>query len=107
MASATVGLAATVQQACAKVGHDRTRLMDILWEVQRERRCVNREAMQLLAAELDTYQVVIEGLVSFYAFFSETLKGQIIIRLCDDIVDQFAGLDEVTRAFSEALGIAP
>ena len=107
MTSATAELGVTVRQACESVGHDRTRLMDILWQIQREHRCIDRKAMQLIAEELDTYQVVVEGLVSFYAFFSETPKGRIVIRLCDDIVDRFAGLADVTAAFAECLGISP
>ncbi len=106
MTASSGSVASSVQRACQRVGHDRTRLMDILWQVQREQRCVNREAMKLIARELGTYQVVVEGLITFYAFFTEQPQGEIVIRLCDDIVDQHAGLDSVAEAFSEELGIA-
>jgi [NiFe] hydrogenase diaphorase moiety large subunit len=61
--------------------------------------------MELLAAELSSHRVEIEGLVSFYSFFSEEPKGKITIRLCDDIVDRFAGVKQVARVFSDELGI--
>jgi [NiFe] hydrogenase diaphorase moiety large subunit len=49
--------------------------------------------------------VVIEGMVSFYAFFSDTPKGLVTIRLCDDIIDQYAGVEAVANAFRRELGI--
>ena len=106
MAGPTGSVASTVRQACASVGHDRTRMMDVLRRVQKDLRCVNREAMKLIASELGTYQVVVEGLATFYAFFSTEPQGEIVIRLCDDIVDRQAGLESVTEAFTEALGVA-
>ena len=94
-----------VRQACRKFDHDGTRILDILWEVQQRLGCVSGETMDLLAAELSTHRIEIEGLVSFYSFFSEEKKGKIVIRLCDDIVDRFAGIERVAKVFSEELGI--
>ncbi len=94
-----------VRQACKKFNRDGTRILDILREVQKRLACVSGETMELLAAELSTHRIEIEGLVSFYSFFSENRKGKIIIRLCDDIVDRFAGIERVAKVFSEELGI--
>ena len=94
-----------VRQACKKFDHDGTRIIDILREVQKRLGCICEETMDLLAAELSTYRIEIEGLVSFYSFFSEKQKGKIIIRLCDDIIDRFAGIERVAKVFSKELGI--
>ena len=94
-----------VRQACKKFDHDGTRVIDILREVQKKLGCISGETMDLLAAELSTYRIEIEGLVSFYSFFSEKPKGKIIIRLCDDIIDRFAGIERVAKVFSEEFGI--
>jgi len=94
-----------VCQACRKFDHDGTRIIDILREVQKRLACISGETMDLLAAELSTYRIEIEGLVSFYSFFSEKQKGKIIIRLCDDIIDRFAGIERVAKVFSEELRI--
>ena len=94
-----------VRQTCKKFDHDGTRVIDILREVQKRLTCISGETMDLLAAELSTYRIEIEGLVSFYSFFSEKPKGRIIIRLCDDIIDRFAGIERVAKVFSEELGI--
>lgn len=96
---------AVARQACKKFDHDGTRILDILREVQKRLGCVSGETMDLLAAELSTHRIEIEGLVSFYSFFSEEKKGKIVIRLCDDIVDRFAGIERVAKVFSEELGI--
>src|SRR5512139_3729221 len=94
-----------VRQSCKKFHHDGTRVLDILREVQKRLGCISGETMDLLAAELSTHRIDIEGLVSFCSFFSEKQKGKIIIRLCDDIIDRFAGIERVAKVFSEELGI--
>jgi [NiFe] hydrogenase diaphorase moiety large subunit len=94
-----------VSQVCKKFDRDNTRAIDILRQVQKKLGCISGETMELLAEELSSYRIEIEGLVSFYSFFSENQKGNIIIRLCDDIIDRFAGIEQVAKVFSEELGV--
>ena len=94
-----------ISQACRKFNYEGSRIIDILREVQSRLCCVDGESMELLAEELSSYRVEIEGLVTFYSFFSEERKGKIIVRLCDDIVDRFSGIDKVAKVFSDELGI--
>jgi [NiFe] hydrogenase diaphorase moiety large subunit len=61
--------------------------------------------MNLIALELRTHRVEVESLVSFYAFLTEKPNGRIVIRLCNDIIDQMQGMDRVTAVFEEELGI--
>ncbi len=96
-----------VNKACEKFGKNKFRLLDILWEIQRELGGIEGEVMEQVAERIGTSRVHVEGLVTFYAFFSDQIKGDVIIRLCDDIVDQYSGLDEVTKVFSSELGIKP
>ncbi len=97
--------AATIRQICAKYGNDRARLMDIVQEVQEVLGHVPRTAFELIAEEANTHHVEVESVVSFYAFLSEKKKGDVIIRLCDDIIDRFQGGEEVGAALCRALGI--
>lgn len=97
----------TVKQACAKFGNDRGRMMDILREVQKNLGCVNDEAMEIIANETKSSRVDVEGLVTFYSFFSKEQKGKIVVRVCDDIIDRHAGCDSVADAFAKELGISP
>ncbi len=94
-----------VKTACEQVNRDRTRLMDIVREIQARHGCVCNEAMDSIAAELSIPRVEVESTVSFYAFLSETPKGKIVIRLCDDIVDRMQGVGGVAKVFEEELGI--
>ncbi len=90
---------------CDKFHNDRTRLMDILHEVQSRFRCVNAAAMETIARQIGSYRVEVEGMVSFYAFFSEAKQGDVTIRLCDDIVDRHAGVATAASIFSRILGV--
>lgn len=100
-----MNITTTVKRACSHFGNDRGRLIDILWEIQNTLGCINEQAMTLVATEVNAHRVEIEGVVSFYSFFSEKQKGKIIIRLCDDIVDLHAGMEDIAAIFSKELGI--
>lgn len=91
---------------CERYQNDPHRMLDILRAVQDRFRCISRAAMQTVADKTGLTQVAVEGVASFYAFLSLEPRGRVTIRLCDDIVDRFAGLSAVTNAFEEALGIA-
>lgn len=98
-------LESRVAAICGQFGNDKTRLLDILLEVQREFRGVESAAMDVIADRIGSYRVEVEGVVTFYAFLSEIKQGKVVIRLCDDIVDHHAGVEMVTRVFSEELGV--
>lgn len=94
-----------IKAACQRYGNDPHRMLDILWEVQDALACVDGEAMTLIAKETGTYRVEVEGVVTFYAFFSTRPLGKIVIRLCEDIIDRHAGMPAVQAAFEHELGI--
>ncbi len=98
-------LDAGIRRICQSHGGDRTRLMDIVREVQAAFGCVSGPAMDLIARELSMPRVEVESLVSFYSFYSNRPKGKVVIRLCNDIIDQLYGCAEVADAFSQELGI--
>ena len=94
-----------ISQICTRYGDDPHRMLDILRDAQDQFRWISREMMQTIAERTGLTTVAVEGVASFYAFLSLEPKGRVTIRLCDDIVDRFAGLSAVTEAFEEALGI--
>ncbi len=94
-----------VQEICRSHGNDRARMLDVVRDVQEKFACVSGEALDLIAAALDTHRVEVESVVSFYSFLSEQPKGRVVIRLCNDIIDRMQGADRVGQAFSDALGI--
>jgi [NiFe] hydrogenase diaphorase moiety large subunit len=98
-------LGPVIKEICRQFGNDRARLMDIVAAVQKKFDHVPREAFDLIAKEAHTHRVEVESVVSFYAFLSDQKKGEVIIRLCDDIIDRFQGGDAVGAALVKELGI--
>ncbi|WP_135078895.1 NAD(P)H-dependent oxidoreductase subunit E [Terasakiella sp. SH-1] len=94
-----------LEEICTNFDNDKHRLMDILIETQRRFRTIDSHAMAFIAKQIGSTRIEVEGLVSFYAFFSDQPKGKFTIRLCDDIIDRFAGSKKVAQAFEDELGI--
>ncbi|MEJ2079242.1 MAG: NAD(P)H-dependent oxidoreductase subunit E [Acidobacteriota bacterium] len=95
----------TIQEVCRRYGRDRSRMLDIVREVQQQFGGVSGEAVDLIAGELGTDRVEVESVVSFYAFLDDQPGGQVVIRLCNDVVDKLQGIENVAQAFEERLGI--
>ena len=81
-------LEATIRDLCQACGRDRTRMMDVVRAVQAKFGCVCSPAIDLIARELRVHRVEVESMVSFYAFLSREPKGKVVIRLCNDVIDQ-------------------
>ena len=105
MASNLENLKKVIGDICKEYGNDRARLMDIVEDVQNKFNRVSGKAMDIIASELSAHRVEVEGVVSFYAFLSEKPCGNIIIRVCNDIIDKFANVERIDRAFKKELGI--
>ena len=98
-------LDAAVKETCKKYGNDRTRMLDIVRDVQTDFGYVSSEAIEAIARETGTPRVEVQSVVSFYAFLSDRPKGKLVIRLCNDIIDEMHGAEIVAKAFTEELGI--
>ncbi len=94
-----------VTAICARFGNDPHRMLDILLTVQEARRWISPAAMETIAQAVGLTRIAVEGVASFYSFLSLAPKGRVTIRLCDDIVDRFAGLEAVVKVFEAELGI--
>lgn len=82
--------------------------MDILWDVQNTLRWISPEAMQQIADCTGTYRVEVEGVATFYAFFmTDAPQGKHILHLCEDIIDQHAGMPALVEEVYQLLGIRP
>jgi [NiFe] hydrogenase diaphorase moiety large subunit len=94
-----------IQGICANYGNDRTRMMDILCDVQKRLGQVSSDAVDSIARAASTTRVAVESALSFYVFFSQKAQGKFVIRLCNDVIDMMHGADRVAKAFQEELGI--
>ncbi len=95
----------SVRDVCESNGCDRTRLLDIVLAVQDAAGYVSGEAMSQIAEMLEVPRVEVESVVSFYSFLYSEPKGQVVIRLCDDVIDRIKGADRIARSLEEELGI--
>ena len=95
-----------VNEICQAHGREAGAMMDIVRQVQARMGRVSEEAIDLIAAQCRVPRVDVAGVVSFYAFLSTAPKGQVVIRVCNDVIDRMAGADRVGEAFCQALGIA-
>ena len=94
-----------VRKLITQHGSDKSRLMDILLEIQDRVHHIPDEAVQILANELDLSVVDVEQTISFYHFFSQQPVGEVAIYLNNSPVSFMYGRDEVAEAFEEEVGI--
>ncbi len=95
----------SVRAICQAHDRDAGRLLDIVRQVQVREGQVSGAALDLIAEELGQQRVEVEGVVSFYAFFSEEPQGRIVIRLCGDVIDRMQGAERVGKVLEDELGI--
>lgn len=88
-----------------RYGRDRSALIPLLQEVQRQHFCIDGFAMQTIADLLDIHPVEVNSVVSFYSFLGHEPKGQFTIRLCRTISCDMNDKDRVARQLQNDLGI--
>lgn len=94
-----------VKEILDRYGNDRTRLMDILIELQESHGFIPQEAIRELASALDLSQADVEQTLSFYHFFSTKPRGKYAIYLNDSAVARMFGYESVKKTFEEETGI--
>jgi [NiFe] hydrogenase diaphorase moiety large subunit len=85
---------------------DRSRLIDILRDVQAAAGFVSPEAVAEIAAGLGVSTVEVEGVATFYHFFSSRPAGTYAVYLNNNIVSVMKGRAAVAAAFEKAVGCA-
>jgi [NiFe] hydrogenase diaphorase moiety large subunit len=95
-----------VEAIVREFGTDRSRLLDIVEQVQHRFCHISDQAIQVISTLLDIHRVEIEDMVSFYAFFNREPRGRFRIRLSRTPISIMKGAKDVARAFEEALGIS-
>jgi len=84
---------------------DRSKLMQILWEVQRKKRHIGSDDITKIAQEFNLSRMEVEGVVTFFHFFHKTDSGKFTIYLNNAIISEHSGMNEVKLAFELAIGI--
>lgn len=87
-----------------KYSNDRTRLMDILIDAQKDLGHIPCEAIEIIAKALNISNVDVEQTLSFYHFFTKESRGEYTVYLNNSAVANMMGRAEVAQAFEEAVG---
>ena len=98
-------MATSVQNIIKKYNKDKTRLMDILIDVQSEQGYIPKETISSIASGLDISHADVEQTMSFYHFFSDTYTGKYAIYLNDSAVANMMGRQKVKQTLEKETGI--
>ena len=96
-----------ITEICDRYANDKTPLMMILSDIQKEYGYIPLEVQELVSEKTGISVAEIYGVVTFYSFFSLTPKGKYVIGCCLGTACYVKGAQQIIDKFSELLGIAP
>ncbi len=85
---------------------DKTRLINILWDIQRQFGHIPDNAVDSLAAALGMSTNDIRETVSFYHFFRTRPFGRHSVYLCDSVIGRMGGYEDVRAALERETAAA-
>lgn len=94
-----------IEQLVKKYGNDRSALMPVLQEIQKNHKYISEFAQQEIARIMDIHPVEVYSVISFYSFLNCEPKGRNIVRLCQTITCDLAGKAEVAKAIERELNL--
>jgi formate dehydrogenase subunit gamma len=103
--SVTGNLEASVKAVCEAHGNKPDELMEILHEVQHERGFVPREAIQVIADELNLSRAEVHGVITYYHDFRSEPAGRCVVELCRAEACQAVGADALAAEVEQKLGV--
>ena len=98
---------AKITEICDRHANEKTPLMMILSDIQKEYGYIPLEVQELVSKKTGISVSEIYGVVTFYSFFSLTPKGKYVVGVCLGTACYVKGAQQVVDKFSELLGIAP
>lgn len=96
-----------INEICARYANEKTPLMMILSDIQKEYGYIPLEVQELVSKNTGISVAEIYGVVSFYSFFSLQPKGKYVIGCCLGTACYVKGAQQVIDKFSEILKIKP
>ena len=98
---------AQIISICNRYKDEKTPLMMILSDIQKEYGYIPLEVQELVSDQTGLPVAEIYGVVTFYSFFSLKPKGKYVIGCCLGTACYVKGAQQVIDKFSEILGIKP
>lgn len=96
---------AAIKEICAKHNNDDSELINILHETQNTLGYLPTEVQELVARNLGIPVSRVNGVVTFYAFFTEKPKGKHPVSVCLGTACYVRGSDKVLEEVKNVLGI--
>lgn len=96
-----------INEICDRYINERTPLMMILSDIQKEYGYIPLEVQELVSQRTGISVAEIYGVVTFYSFFSLTPKGKYVIGVCLGTACYVKGAQQIIDKFSEIIGIKP
>ncbi len=96
-----------INEICDRYVDEKTPLMMILSDVQKEYGYIPLEVQELVSARTGISVAEIYGVVTFYSFFSLQPKGKYVIGCCLGTACYVKGAQQIIDKFSELLKINP
>ena len=97
--------AAKIDEICEEHGNDAGELINILHETQKTFGYLPHEVQVLVAKKLEIPVNRVNGVVSFYTFFTEKPKGKHIVSVCLGTACYVRGAEKVLDEAKKVLGI--
>ena len=98
-------LSEEIESYVNKFGNDRSSLLMILHEIQKQHRHISEFAQQEVAKLLNIHPVEVYSVISFFAFLNSNPKGRNIVRVCQTITCDMHGKSAIINAIERELGI--
>ncbi len=105
---------AIIQSECERArafldqkGNPRTALLPILQAIQSQFGYIDKDALPLIAQELNISQAEVRGVVSFYHDFRLEPEGQHVLKLCRAEACQSMGCESLATHMQERHGLLP
>ncbi|MBE7100714.1 MAG: NAD(P)H-dependent oxidoreductase subunit E [Clostridiales bacterium] len=96
-----------INEICDRYAQEKTPLMMILSDIQKEYGYIPLEVQELVSAKTGISVAEIYGVVTFYSFFSLTPKGKYVIGVCLGTACYVKGAQQILDKFAELIGIKP
>ena len=107
MAHLSEAAAVKINEICDRYAEERTPLMMILSDVQKEYGYIPLEVQELVSERTGISVAEIYGVVTFYSFFSLKPKGKYVIGCCLGTACYVKGAQQIIDKFSDLLHIKP
>jgi len=105
MAHLSEAAVAKINEICDRYADERTPLMMILSDVQKEYGYIPLEVQELVSERTGISVAEIYGVVTFYSFFSLNPKGKYVIGCCLGTACYVKGSGKILEELSKELGI--